>query len=106
MHGGNTIAPHTLSAMNIEQARREAEDNGRSEAASATPFLYRRGVVLGLLFFVTLFLGWPLLWMSPRFSTLSKVVITLVNLAYSVLVLWGFYLLMAWCYARISGALM
>lgn len=67
--------------------------------------VYKPWVVLGLLFFVTLFLGLPLLWLSPRFSKFSKVIITIANLAYSVIVLWAFYLLMAWCYGRISDAL-
>ena len=90
-----------------------ADQESKSERASDTSkapdeqdrLLYNPWVVLGLLFLVTMFLGLPLLWLSPRFSTVSKIIITLLNLTYSAVVLWAFYLLMAWCYGRLSDAL-
>lgn len=86
------------------------DQESASEQSSEAPdghdrFLYKPWVVLGLLFLVTMFLGLPLLWLSPWFSKFAKIIITLLNLVYSALVLWAFYLLMAWCYGRISGAL-
>jgi len=92
--------------MNIEQQR--ASESGQDAAIACdgrNRLVDKPWVVLGLLFFVTLFLGLPLLWLSPRFSTLSKIAISIANLAYSAIVLWGFYLLLAWCYSRISNAL-
>lgn len=62
-------------------------------------------LVLGLLFFVTLFLGLPVLWASRGFSTLSKAVWTLLLLVWSVLVFWGFWLIMVYCYTSIRDAL-
>jgi hypothetical protein len=47
-------------------------------------------LMLVMLFFVTAALGLPFLWMSRGFSTLAKRVLTIVVLAYTVLILWAF----------------
>ena len=62
-------------------------------------------VMLGMLFFVTAALGLPFLWMSRGFSTLGKVVVTILVLAWTALILWLFWLVMAWCLGRIWEAL-
>jgi hypothetical protein len=54
-----------------------------------------RWVVLATLFFVTAALGLPVLWASRGFSGRAKVALTVVVLAYTALILWLFYLLMA-----------
>ena len=51
-------------------------------------------LVLGMLFFVTLFLGLPVLWLSRGFSPLSKVLWTVLLLVWTCVVFWLFYLLM------------
>jgi len=51
-------------------------------------------LVLGMLFFVTLFLGLPVLWFSRGFSPLSKVLWTVLLLVWTGVVFWLFYLLM------------
>ena len=51
-------------------------------------------LVLGMLFFVTLFLGLPILWLSRGFSPLSKVLWTVLLLLWTGVVFWLFYLLM------------
>jgi hypothetical protein len=56
-----------------------------------------------VLFFVTAALGLPLLWMSRGFSRGSKVVLTFAVLAWTALVFWVFFLIMAWCYTRIAN---
>jgi len=53
------------------------------------------------LFFVTAALGLPFLWMSRGFSTLNKILLTIAVLLWTALVLWVFYLIMAWCIPRI-----
>lgn len=53
-------------------------------------------LMLAMLFFVTLFLGLPFLWISRGFSTLSKLAVTIAVLIWSALVLWAFWLVMAW----------
>ena len=51
-------------------------------------------LVLGMLFFVTLFLGLPVLWISRGFRPLAKVIWTVLVLLWTVLVFWGFGLVM------------
>jgi hypothetical protein len=51
-------------------------------------------LVLGMLFFVTLFLGLPILWWSRGFSPVSKVLWTVAVLLWTALVFWMFYLVM------------
>jgi hypothetical protein len=57
-----------------------------------TPWL-----MIVVLFLVTAALGLPFLWMSRGFSTLWKVILTILVLLWTALVLWLFYLIMAWC---------
>ncbi len=57
------------------------------------------------LFFVTAALGLPFLWMSRGFSTLNKFLLTIAVLLWTALVLWVFYLIMAWCIPRIMEGL-
>jgi len=92
--------------MSVDHQLESDHDSQEHDAPGGrNQLLYRPWVVLALLFFVTLFIGLPLLWLSPRFSKLSKILVTIANLASSAFVLWAFYLLMAWCYDRISNAL-
>jgi hypothetical protein len=62
-------------------------------------------LMLAMLFFVTAALGIPFLWMSRGFSTLAKIVLTIVVLAWTALILWAFWLVMVWSWTRISDAL-
>ena len=61
--------------------------------------------VLGLLFCATAALGLPILWKSRGFSPVAKVLISLLVIVYTVLLLWGFSLLMCWCVVRIMAAM-
>ena len=62
-------------------------------------------VVIGLLFFVFAILGIPLIWISKAFPTWGKVALTIIVTLYTVLLLWGFSLIMLWSYNRIIDAL-
>ena len=62
-------------------------------------------LMLAMLFFVTAALGLPFLWLSRGFSRAGKVVVTIAVLAWTALILWGFWLVMVWSYTRISNAL-
>jgi len=64
--------------------------------------LDNRWAVLAAIFFAMMFLGLPLLWRCPSFSKIEKLVWTLIVLIYSAVLLWVFYLVMAWCFGRIS----
>lgn len=85
------------------------ESTNPTPAAAADP-LWRRALdnpwlMLGMLFFVTAALGLPFLWMSRGFSVLSKIVVTILVLAWTALILWLFWLVMVWCFTRIADAL-
>jgi hypothetical protein len=62
-------------------------------------------VILAFLFGVTAALGLPILWASRAFSRPMKVVISLVVTLYTIVILYLFYLVMAWCYTRIMDSL-
>lgn len=61
-----------------------------------------RWAVLACLFFVTGALGLPLLWLGRAFSTWMKILLSLVVTIYTALLLWLFWLVMLWCYHRIT----
>lgn len=58
-------------------------------------------LMIAVLFFVTAATGLPFLWMSRGFSLAGKIVLTILVLLWTALVLWAFYLVMAWCIPRI-----
>ena len=62
-----------------------------------TPWL-----MLVMLFFVTAALGLPFLWMSRGFSTGWKTILTFAVLAWTALVFWVFFLIMAWCWSQLE----
>ena len=53
------------------------------------------------LFFVTAALGLPFLWMSRGFSVLGKITLTVAVILWTALVLWVFWLVMAWCLPKV-----
>ena len=57
-------------------------------------------LVLGMLFFVTLFLGLPILWLSRGFSPLSKVFWTVLLLLWTGIAFGMFYLVMLYVVYR------
>jgi hypothetical protein len=62
-------------------------------------------LMLAMLFFVTAALGLPFLWISRGFSTFWKVVLTVLVLAWTALILWLFWLVMAWAVPTIIQGL-
>jgi hypothetical protein len=58
-------------------------------------------LMIAVLFLVTAATGLPFLWMSRGFSLTAKIVLTILVLLWTALVLWAFYLVMAWCIPRI-----
>ncbi|MDX1945182.1 MAG: hypothetical protein SFU86_07230 [Pirellulaceae bacterium] len=84
--------------------------NESAETAASESPLWRRAmdnpwVMLTMLFFVTAALGLPFLWMSRGFSTVGKLVATILVLAWTALILWLFWLVMVWCFTRIWDSL-
>lgn len=61
-----------------------------------------RWAVLACLFFATGALGLPLLWLGRAFSTWMKLLLSVVVTLYTAMLLWLFWLVMLWCYHRIT----
>ena len=74
-------------------------------AQSWRDFVDNPWLMLAMLFFVTAALGLPFLWISRGFSTLSKIVLTIVVLAWTALALWLTWLVVIWSYTRVVDAL-
>ena len=90
----------SVAQPDADQQNARDSDSGTSSRSWDQPLL-----ILALLFGVTLFLGLPVLWASRRFSKPRKWLITVAVLVHTVVVFWLFWLVMAWCYERISAAL-
>jgi len=58
-------------------------------------------LMIAMLFLVTAALGLPLLWISRGFSTWAKIVLTMAVLAWTALVFWVFFLIMAWSWSQL-----
>ncbi len=67
--------------------------------------LHNRWAVLGLLFLAMAALGIPVLWASRAFSTRAKILLTIVVILYTILILWGFWLVMDWSITRIRDSI-
>jgi hypothetical protein len=62
-----------------------------------------KGMILAILFAVTGFLGLPLLWMSPAFSRIEKIVWSIINVLYTSLMIAACAAICWWSYNRIIG---
>jgi hypothetical protein len=80
----------------------DADAPVNSESTSTTD---KRWFVLTMLFGVTMFLGLPLLWKSKAYGQQGKVILTILVIAYSIVVFWIFFLIMSWSYSQIRGSI-
>jgi hypothetical protein len=85
-------------------------NEAQTDVGPKTPAAWRQAVdnpwlVLAMLFLVTAALGLPFLWISRGFTRAGKIFWTVAVLAWTVLVLWAFWVIMAWCIERIVNAL-
>ena len=88
----------------------DGESSAGEQTASRTSPSIRKlvdnpWVLLGLLFFVTAALGIPVLWVSRAFSTLAKILLTIVVSVYTILIFWLFWIAMAWCWPSVAEVL-
>ena len=85
------ISPVPLSCPRcrggIDAQDRYCRHCGRQMASSG--WYYGRAFVLSMLFLVVGPLALPLLWRSPRFGIKSKVIITVVDVVYTMFLLYG-----------------
>ena len=59
-----------------------------------------RKVILAMLFLVTGALGLPLLWLSPAFNATEKVIWSLVNLVYTLMLIGLCVAICYWAYSQ------
>ena len=60
-----------------------------------------RKVILAMLFLVTGALGLPLLWLSPAFNATEKVIWSLVNLVYTLMLIGLCVAICYWAYSQV-----
>lgn len=73
--------------------------------SSLQRFLDHRGLLLLLLFGATAGLGIPFLWKSRSFSSWAKILLTIALCAYTVLILWLFWMVLSWSLESIRESL-
>ncbi len=103
----NQLVPASVVAEPAEPAE-PAES-----AESATPrigdrvqkLLENPWAITASLFLVFAICGVPLIWVTKAYPTWVKILLTILVTLYTVLLLWGFWLLMMWSYHRITNAL-
>ena len=61
--------------------------------------------VLAMLFFVTGFLGLPLLWLCRRFSPAERWIWAIINTVYTCVLIWIVYKICMWSWNQISQTL-
>lgn len=74
-------------------------------SAERRPVIDNPYAVLAAVFLAMAVLGIPLIWMCRAWSPFTKTVLTVATLLYTALLLWAFWLVMLWCWARINGAM-
>jgi len=77
------------------------DDTNRGKSEKRRRLIDNPWAILAFMFGAAMVTGLPFLWISRGFSTLGKVVWTVLVTLYTVLVFWGFWLVMCWCVPRI-----
>lgn len=95
MVGPIKVAPGTSARTAASEAK----------PSNAVPLAERRWLVISMMVFAALFLGFPFLWKSRAFSRAEKVFWTIAVLIETVIVFWVFYVAMAWVIGNILDTL-
>ena len=99
-------AAHATSEMTMNHPERPAHDaNGSGNRGGVYQLIDRPWALVAVLFFATLALGIPLIWMSRAFSVPVKLMLTIAITIYTALVFWGFWVVMSWAYHRVMDSL-
>jgi hypothetical protein len=89
----------------MNQTQHPSDDPlGSATRGGVYQLIDRPWALIGLLFFATLALGIPLIWMSRAFSTPIKLLLTIAICIHTALVFWGFWLVMSWAYHRVMDS--
>jgi len=86
-------------------AQAPAPRRAAASPVNPIPLDERRWMVISLMVFAALFLGFPFLWKSRAFTRGEKIFWTIAVLIETVVIFWLFYIGMAWAIGRIRDAL-
>jgi hypothetical protein len=99
-------AARPTKAMMMNHPERPVNDAERpGDRGGVYQLIDRPWALVGVLFFVTLALGIPLIWMSRAFSVPMKLLLTIAITVYTAVVFWGFWVVMSWAYHRVMDSL-
>jgi hypothetical protein len=80
----------------------DAESSSPGEPASnQSELIQSRGAVLAALFLVTGVFGIPLLWMNRKFSTIERIVWTIIVTIYTIVLVLIVWAIVVWSYRQI-----
>lgn len=74
-----------------------------SSSDSALDLIQSKWAVLVVLFCVTGILGIPLLWINKKFSTVERLVWSIVVTIYTAILIWIVFAILMWSYRQIVG---
>ena len=97
--GASTISPPSDQRVSPLAAQAATETSIQKSVIDKPWF------VLVIIFGAAMFLGLPLLWKSRGFSLRGKIIVSILTIIYSVLIFWGFFLIMASCYETIRRSM-
>lgn len=100
-----TMAPGTPGTPSAEEDRDGTGSTGEKDHDAGNRWIDQAWFVLSMLFFVTLFLGLPILWTSRAFTKPLKAAITVIVLLETAIVFWGFFEIMAWSWRQVRDSL-
>lgn len=97
--------PGTTGTPSADEERDGTGSTGEKDRDAGNRWIDQAWFVLSMLFFVTLFLGLPILWTSRAFTKPLKAAITVVVLLETAIVFWGFFEIMAWSWRQVRDSL-
>lgn len=104
--GSSPNSPPTIGIADNPRANTEGVASLRRVRPQSQweQLLSNRKWILLLLFCVTGFLGLPVLWLSYAFTITEKIVWSIVNIAYTLMLIGACAGVIYWCYLRFQNA--
>lgn len=78
-------------------------DSANPSPDTASEMVQSRAAVLAILFLVTGALGIPLLWMNQSFSTLERILWSIIVTLYTIALIVVAWMIVVWSYRQIFG---
>ena len=100
---GQMAAPPVAYEAELRGGPENGEEVVASSGDSASDMVQSRAAVLAILFLVTGALGIPLLWMNQKFSTLERVMWSVIVTLYTIALIAVAWMIVMWSYRQIFG---